>query len=250
VIGSRENARLLVDLFDKRLKGEIAGLQVCSPVLCTKEEMKDPEQILYKLRGATVPASLGGWHDFTDDDRICYVIASAIADSLDLADFLLVAQSHSVWKYLTFVADLDELAACRLLGTVLDPRWYIDPRHPNRGSRLEQFLGVSPVTVAKRERNEKSTSISRYENVLNCWKNLPEADNSAAGRFLWRLWDRKGASFSADLSVSKTFLAYTRFCWLNEVAMPPHRGRLFVPEYFFSEPETLEAFNSYLGGRR
>ena len=242
VSGTRENASLLLALFQARRNGLLSGLEVCSPLCCEPADTRrDPEVFLHRMRSFDVPSSLGGWHEFTNQDAISYLLATYIdrrggAGPVELQ--LLLA--HAAWPALSFVHCLGRTAACNLLAEVLDPRWYIDLGDPDRTAKLEQYLGLNPVSM-----DQSTVKRRRRDLVLACWRGdqVPgRHDVALPGQFLWRYWYAKGGGPKADLSTCKLFVAYLRSAWADAVCASPHAGHLFVPRHFFATPEDAVAY--------
>lgn len=261
VPGFAHNAALLLELYQMKTRQLISELEVCSPLCCElPADRKDPEVMLYKLRSWSLPASLGGWHRFEQADAITYQLAEAFrqrtAEKWSEANLLglRLVQDHPVWPYLQFLDSISAHTCAELLGVILDPRWYVDVDNPHRGAKLEQFLGLTPKIQAGLKREELTARHLRCKLVGEVWQ-LPvpgiDPDNLPPRHFLWRRFFALGGADStnrakATLETSKLLVNYLRFAWMNEVAAEPHRGRLFVPEYFFSQPDEVEAFRDHM----
>lgn len=248
MVGSAANAELLIDLFERKLRGGLHGLQVCSPLCCeSAAERKDPELLLYSMRSFGLPPSLGGWHEFDIKDYYSYALASHFHRALAAGEYTRkLLGGHPVWPALSFIAGLDIDACARLLATVIDPRWYIDASgDPNRGSKLEQYLGLNPKTQANLDRGN-SPQQSRCRLVLACWKTEDPKKPIGPRFFLWRAWAARGGGTKGDLVASKLFIAYLRQVWAQAVCNGPQASRLFVPEHFFVNADEVMAYREHM----
>lgn len=250
LIGSKDNADLLIGLFYLHLKGEINGLQVCSPLLVAGDKQSTPEQLLLTMRcWEGKPSSIGGWHNFDDKDYYHYLLTVKTRrkdpDWLDIRETL---KSHPAWVGLSFIKHLDLDKTAKLLGLIVDPRWYIDPDKPDKSSKLESYLGLTPSTQRNVTNGQDSgRTHTRCKLVLEAWqKSEPQYDDPAD--FLWRVWKHHNGGWFADLRTSQTFISFLRLVWLNQL----YKGRgLFVPEYFFHNREDeSEAYKDYLATKK
>lgn len=253
VPGLPGNAPLLLGLYREAMKGSsaVSGLEVCGPSFAVPGgPPADPALLLYHARAFDVPASVGGWRRFTEADALAYGLAARLAgqpydEEAAVADL----GRHPVWPYLSFVAGLDARAAARLVGMVLDPRWYADPSRPEQHNRLPQFLGLDPRTQSA-QKVDASGRVLRNRLVLACWKNgnPPPPGDVRPGQFLWRTWFARGGGARGDLAASKRFVEYLRQTWTAAAATGPQKSRLFAPKCFFPEPKDAAGFAAHLGG--
>lgn len=262
VVGTHGNAALLLELYRVLKKGELASLEVCSPLVCeSPEDRRDPELLLYYARSFASPSSLGGWHHFTDKDFFSYALCRAFQLSPDITPWVEeTAMKHPAWPSASFVDGLSPGDFARLAALVLDPRWYIDPDEPGRGSRLEQYLGLNPRTQSLVSNNKPGGWLSdRCKLVRQCWHNeriLIRTGRScgkstaptqfAPNQFLLRVMQARGYGTRGELGASRHFVEFVRYTWLNSVCASPKVGHLFVPEYFFEKPDEVEAYRDHL----
>lgn len=253
VPGLGRNASLLLALYREVQSGRYAGLEVCSPLCCpTVEQRNDPEVLLYASRAFSAPCSSGGWHRFDTADLHAYRLAERYlsGDKADPTAKQAELRSHVVYPSLTFVDGLDMSAVADLLGLIIDPRWYVDPANPDQVNKLPQFLGLDPRAQAA-SKPDKAGRVARNRAVLSCWKTAepPRPGLLTSGQFLWKTWYARGGGDRGDLAASKRFIEYLRQTWLSALARDGHRGRLFVPAYFFHEDTpTAAAWVKHSGG--
>jgi hypothetical protein len=250
VIGTASNARLILQLYGHKLNNVLRSLEVCSPLCCeSAEDRRDPEVTLYNMRSFTAPGSLGGWHEFGPKDIFSYTLAAHFHTTDKVGDDQRKMMAlHPAWPALSFVAGVDQDACAQLIGTLIDPRWYIDTDDPDRCSKLEQFLGLNPVVQGELEHKNQERH-RNYRVVLKCWKN-----GSPPGRlqdltprhFLWRAWHSKTGGHKGDLVASKFFVSYLRAVWTDAICAGTKAGRLFVPEYFFLRPDEAKAYRAHV----
>lgn len=283
VAGCRANIPLLARLYELKQEGEIAKVEVCSPMVCrVAKHRKDPYAILHRMRLFKRASSLGGFHEVTDLDYRSYRLAAHLAagrkyeqETLDLL------RDHPAWTPIAFVESLRKVPVATLLATIIDPRWYVDETSPNSVARLNEFLGLTPRTqsgvfgIKTPGRHHH-----RCQNVLNCWKN-PRFESEIADRFdlappqpifgselpgfapydfIWRAWGdhqnmgnpnlEPGDPVKAELRASQRFIMFLWLTWLNELyrdkdSMPDCGASLFRPADFFKHEIEVQAYEVY-----
>lgn len=258
-MGVPANAELAMHLFSRKVHGDLAGLEVCSPLACeTSARREKPESVLFDLRkwAPAIRPSLGGWHQFENLDYVSYAISAGLQRKADAAHLVRFLKDHPVWYALAGVPHLNLGAVCELVGGLLDPRFYVDLQEPDRLSKLEAFLGLDPKIAACEGRSPEPTrQHDRYRTALRCWKNDDPGKETARVMpelFLRRTYHEAGGGWKGDLKATKRFVHYLRHCWLD--ALYPVRywaEPLFAPEHFFTEAkETVEWYRGQLKRKR
>lgn len=257
LLGVPSNADLIVELFRRRQKKEIADVQVAGPN-GSVADLNDPVHTLLKMRALTLSPSCGGWHSMTPIEYATYVLLAQLQKNqfsfgLESATFFRLNPMH---KFLRFIPEINDASCAMLLATIIDPRWYVDARMPDRSSKIELFLGLTPK-VQRRVSDEKTIVSKKREircaTVLNCWKTRkPEdVDFTAPQEFLYRVWRAAGEGATGDLRASQMFVRFIRLNWLD--LLDPRRGRrdgIFVPSRFFKTPVEIKAFKSYMQAKK
>src|SRR5688572_3573237 len=65
LMGTEDNAQLILALYQQRLERNVGCVEVCSPMACrTAAEQKDPVRALLAMRKYNKTAGMGGWHVF------------------------------------------------------------------------------------------------------------------------------------------------------------------------------------------
>lgn len=239
VMGVPGNADLLMHLFNRKLHGDLTSLEVCSPLACeTSTRREKPEYVLFDMRKWAGRPSVGGWHEFETADYPSYALAASLAARADASHMVRFLKDHPAWYALAGVPHLSREAVCKLIGTVLDPRFFIDVQDPDRLSKLEGFLGLDPkVAVVGGRTGEPVRQHDRYRTVLACWKNDdPGKDEAAtmAELFVWKAYYDAGGGWKGDLRASQRLVHYLRHVWLDALYRDkPWVEPLFVPEHFF-----------------
>jgi hypothetical protein len=211
---------------------------VCSPLCCPDpQDRNDSRLLLFAASQFQVPASLGGWHLFTEQDHISYILNQADHGSLTK-----LLQQHPAWPALSFIWRLDQVFCARLLGTLLDPRWYVHRRRPNRQTYFESFLGLCPSIQKKIYVKHSSENIylKRCLLVNGCWQKVLEDPGAwdQPGAFLLRCYQRCPARWPwwrRSLHTSCMFLRYLRWAWLDALGGSPEP--LLDPETFLPATE-------------
>ena len=254
--GTAQNAKLIVELYEQRLRGAFDSLQVCSPLCCeSADERKDPAVVLLSMRQFSPAKSLGGWHEFGLKDLPSYMMAAHFFKHDDATpETLMLLRGHPAYSALSFAACLDEQAIARLIGTVIDPRWYVDPNDPDRNSRYEQFLCLNPKSVSQANHQDATWRTHKYRLVQDCWQ-IQEPEKEllkcpAPRLFIWRAFYQAGCNIKGDLTASKHFAHFVRQVWTQAVYNGPGPERLFVPKYFFFRDDEVKAYEEYMAEQK
>lgn len=238
--GLAHNAALLVALYEAFRDRRVERLEVCSPAAVpTREQRHDPRLCLFHARRCDRPASAGGWRPVTVDDFRTFSLVLAAGDGADHAVRLL--RDHPTGPLVRFLEGLDRAAFAAVLAEVLDPRWFVDPRNPDRLARLRCYFGVVPGHAPKPRRRLLDQAWSAGGRP---------ADTAAPGRYLWRYYDgrrlrRDDVTHEAAVAAtSRRFLTLVALVWLDRLHPMPNRWRepLFEPEHFFDTPAAVAAF--------
>lgn len=250
------NARLLVRLYDARSGGQLNSVETCSPLAVRHDGREaSPTTALCQLRqwGGRRP-SQGGWRELTADDYPTLMLAAVVAAGGKVCPkrHRRHILDHPAWPYLSFISGLDLASCFTLVATIIDPRSYVDPDHPDRGARLESFLGLRRrrlrphVTPTARDQELQA----RYRLAVASWKaaDVPPAEWSRSpGCFLWRTWRRYQSPEYADLRASQRFVSYLRHAWLGSLyAASAQAESLFAADHFFSDPAEAAALQRHL----
>ncbi len=260
IIAEANNVPVILHLYERKLEGKLASVQICSPN--SENRKRRPEVMMLDSHQWTGwPASMGGWHEFTEDDYPSYYLAKHHHTKADLAILHNVLKLHPAWNALSFIPHLNEDKCARLIGLILDPRWFVDPEEPDKNARLEAYLGLLPPVqtalaggTAKDDEEFKATDkqMRHCKLVMECWRMgrpTSKAEYAQPTNFLWRLHAMEGSGTMANLRASQTFIAFLKYVWLD--AMYKNRGGvsydgLFVPEYFFKQKDEVNAFKDHI----
>ncbi|NDD52693.1 hypothetical protein EBZ39_02230 [bacterium] len=254
LIGCRNNAELISELFMRKYRGELQVVQLAGPQYITNEEFNNPKLVLLKMRTIQSAPSCGGWHDMSLMDHSTYAMANSWQKNNAVIDasVLRYYQFHPARKALKFIHTLSEAATIGLLVSILDPRWFVDLRRPERSSKLELYLGLSPKTqqsVSDKKRIICRPRELRCATVLSCWKtaNPADVDVSQPNNFLYRIYAAAGGGSKGDLRASQAFVRYLRHNWL--AALDTRKGKkdsLFAPDIFFKSQPEISAYLDYM----
>jgi hypothetical protein len=135
---------------------------------------------------------------------------------------------------------------------IIDPRWYVDRRRPDRLKKLELFLGLTPAVQSKVSNNKKlltKTREFRCESVLASWKTVSDdiVDLTNPANFLYRIRKAAGGGNRGDLRASQAFLRYVNDNWLS--ALENRKGTkdgLFAPNLFFKSPAEIKTYTQHM----
>lgn len=253
VLGLPQNAALISALYLRRHKGEIRALEVAGPQMLNASD-NDPKLVIIKMRDLTLSTACGGWHSLSMLDYPTYALLARMCRT----NFVFDAAAntyyylHPAHKALSFIPTIDNAEAAKLLMTIIDPRWYVDLRMPERASKLELFLGLTPkiqTRVSDFSKILKRAREFRCANVLACWKTVdPDtADLAAPANFLYRVYKVAGGGAKGDLRASQAFVRYLRHNWLAglEIRVGVKDG-LFAPDLFFKSPAEIASYTQHM----
>lgn len=255
VLGVQQNAELIAALYLRRRKNEVVSLEVAGPNICeSPEELADAELVLQRMRATPLSPACGGWHVLGDADYMVYAMIARMLRNNDAFDQPVQAYlvAHPVYHAVTLIPTLSASHFARLVKTIVDPRWFVDRRSPDRQGKLELFMGLTP-RIQKRVSDETQLVYRKRELrcslVLDCWKNkhagaVPLEDPR---NFLYRVHHAAGGGHRGDLRASQAFLRYLRYNWLD--ALERRRGArdgLFAPELFFKTPGERELYTQHM----
>lgn len=252
VLGDRRNARLIMRLHLRNLATphdeDELHLEVGRPPELDWRQFEDlPSGVVRRMqRVEAVRSSVGGWHRLTDEESVTYVMmAVAAASDCNEAAVTKFVRLHPAYPAVSFVQGLDETALGQLLVEIGDPRWFVDPEHPDRASRLRSFVGLSGGRSSR-------VRDARRRLVLQAWKGQETpADITKPGHFLWRARESRAEPIIGDLHASRRFLAFLAWTWVDAIATPrirpeiPGENGLFVPDLFFDAIDAA-AFRTHL----
>lgn len=255
VLGLPQNAELISALYLRRHKNEINRVEIAGPnVLHTAEDIDDPQIVLRRMRSVDVAPAAGGWHTLSVHDYPTYAILGRMRRTNFVFDDAAQAyfRMHPAHKALTFIPTLAAEVAAQLLATIVDPRWYVDRKSPDRAAKLELFLGLTPqvqTSVSTPKRLLHKGRELRCANVLRAWKTTePDAiDLHNPANFLYRIHKAAKGGAKGDLRASQAFVRYLRYNWLDGIEN--RRGTkdgLFAPNLFFKTPAERAAYAEHM----
>ena len=257
VLGTPENAQLIVDIYQKCCSPRRVGrLEVASPMICSKvSERSDPTISLYRMRQCQLSPSLGGWHQVDELDYPSYAIAAQFAKNEDYGDHVRkLLLTHPAYHDLSFLPTLGQEAAARLIAIILDPRWFVDFRSPDRLSRLKTYLGLTPRHMLQVTNGTgKCDRAKRCAIALQAWQgnvNQSEIDYTAPGNFLWRRWKSSGGGFRGNLRATQTFVTYFIRTWQQQLLSKSRQQlEMFIPDNLLRGAE-VAAYKVHAAGRQ
>jgi hypothetical protein len=257
VLGVAQNAELITALYLRRYKNEVASIEVAGPNICeTPAELADPEVVLHRMRSTTLTSSCGGWHVLDDADYLTYALIARLHRNGGVYDTTVAAylRAHPALHALAFIPTLSLQHVALVMKAVVDPRWYVDRRAPERQGKLELYMGLTPG-VQQRVSNSDSLLHRprelRCAAVLEAWKTLHAGavDLAEPRNFLYRVHHAAGGGMKGDLRASQTFLRYLRYSWLDAAdRRPGPKDGLFAPELFFKTPGEQETYRLHMKG--
>ena len=213
-----------------------------------------PEAVLQALWQPAAPVQAGGcWHRMGPQEYTTYAIVSELAATgghpSDMARRSL--RYHPAWPALSFLAGLDEDAACRLVAAVIDPRWFRHPTRPARLSRLTAFLGLTPANMAAYVAGTPGGhNYARAVTVLDTWATGFKHSMEGPHGFLHRIAAAApaGEYHLGLLKASERFARFLTEVWTAETALSPEVR--FDPGLFFKRPDEAAAYAAHRAALR
>jgi len=255
IIGIAQNAELISALYLKSNNKEMRGVEIAGPnILHEPAELNDPSIVLSRMRSVDIAPAAGGWHKLSLHDYPTYAMLSRMLRNKFVFDEAAETyfHIHPVRKALLFIPTISEPNVAKLLTIIIDPRWYVDRRAPDRAAKLELYLGLTPQTQACVSRPEHlliKTREFRCQTVLSAWKTKPAdaVDIQDPANFLYRIHNAVGGNAKGDLRASQAFVRYLRYNWLSalETRLGVKDG-LFVPKMFFKTPAECASYTDYM----
>lgn len=254
-LGVPQNAELITALYLRRRKNEVISVEVAGPNICeAPEELTDPELVIHRMRATALASACGGWHTVNEADYLTYALIARMQRTGDAFDSTTSAyyHAHPVQQALSFIPTLSSENAARLIKTIVDPRWYVDRRSPERNGKLALYMGLTPDV---QKRVSDSTKLIHKGRDLRCglvletWKNQHpgSVDLVDPRNFLYRVHKAAGEGVRGDLRASQTFLRYLRYNWLAALERRTGaRDGLFAPDMFFKTPGEQEAYKQHM----
>jgi hypothetical protein len=156
-----------------------------------------------------------------------------------------IAQYHPAWPAISFINTLNCEYACKLLNEIVDPRWFIHPRRPERLSRLYSYLGLTPANVHAILRSGAGDRyIERANIAVKSWYDPSVAINDDPRGFLGRTSVGAKDQVVGVLRATQRFVALAATYWLG-VVTKAHPEAGFQASLFFHEAEEVSAFEHH-----
>lgn len=276
ICGTEANADLIVRLYNHRLKtGFPADIRIGGTG--SIRPGSDAATVFQEMLENQLPPSVGGWHKISEADYRNYALLSTFREDGRLSDRVLThLRVHPVYPALSFVKGLQREFALLLIRHIVDPRFLVDPAHPDRFSRMKCRFGLdrkshNGIYNARAWLHGnvgwQVRAYSEAEIVFNTWYRGDVADRSkiAPRDFLYRafyaqLQGREETREIALLKASHILLRFLRDVWLDGltpsrqfvsgapgepcrmVASRSYSPTLFVPEHFFRRDDEVQAW--------
>jgi hypothetical protein len=255
LLGVPQNAELICALYLRHYKGEVRAIELAGPnILDCRDALENPAATILQMRSAVVAAACGGWHRLTLHDYPTYAMLARMLRTNFVYDDTTETyfNLHPAQKALSFIPTLAAEHAAKMLINIVDPRWYIDRRRPERTKKLELFSGLTP---AIQNRVSNKTCLLHKPRELRCavildsWKtkepNAVDYENPA--NFLYAIWKSNGGGPRGDLRASQAFLRYLTDNWLAGLERRTGvKDGLFAPELFFKTKEQCVVYKEHM----
>lgn len=235
---------------------------------------ENPVDALCRMRQLSDPPSCGGWHVMTAEDYVTYRLIDLLRSRPDPSTDAVMAMflaAHPAYPALSFLPGMSPWWSAVFIGFVIDPRWWVNPRYPDRLSSYYRMLGIGHPGAAAdlwriyREETEPRLSNPEYgrTSTIFAWTRqgggkIPEP--TCPADFLVRVWRQYSDPAHGLFVAARLFSKFVRDVWLDNLTPPrryvsgkkgePRRlqpcrqysPQLFVPEHFFADKRTLQAW--------
>lgn len=255
LLGTPRNAELITQLYLRRRKNEVVSVEVAGPNICeSPDELRDPALVLLRMRGTQLSSACGGWHPVNEKDFLTYALLARMQRTHFQFDTATQAylQAHPVYHAMTLIPTLDPERLAQLLIDIIDPRWYVDRRAPERASKLELYLGLTPriqAAVSNPDALLKRPRELRCAVALGTWKtqSYHDVDTQDPKNWLYRVYAAAGGGPRGDLRATQAMIRYLRYNWLDALERRPGvRDGLFAPELYFRTPAEIETYREHM----
>lgn len=250
VLGTAENAGLIVALYNQRLKtGLPQSIKIGSPGYC--RNLDDLGVVFHDMMENSLPPSTGGWHELSEVDYRTYAVLAAYREDGKLSDRVVkLLEVHPAISALTFIPTIDWESALDLLRLIVDPRFHISSINPDRNSQLKSFFGLGRgvncgiynVRAFLSGRGEwQQEGYCCAEVVLKTWYNDADGvlrdETIIPENFLFRavrqrMFEARGSDDQdvvAVLKASHIFLRFVKEVWLDGLTPPRHYEMVRLP---------------------
>ena len=278
VLASPVNYNLITKLYTLKEKGLVESLQLATPALMQSNR---PESSLLRMRLCTLPASLGGFHEATDDDftiytmaRLARILRSIEIKMLDCGNHIPLKlereykkvcsvmidtlNTHPVWQYISFIDSIDPVIAGVVLANIGDPRWFVNPDKPDRLSRMYSWMGLAGE-------HNCPDKIYRKNSTMLCWyggnyggfveyKDFPTIVKDKLSdpacfilKHAYDTWGPEHAVWPRE-KISKYLIKFIRLAWLDCIYPYPNPWMegLFDYRTFFKSSKDLKEFTNFI----
>lgn len=264
LLGTARNAELIMSLVSRKNTGEIRSVELAGPnALDALDAQHDPQLAIMGMRACVAPVACGGWHEVSKADYPVYAMLVRArkdgADAYSETQTRLIVQGYlrlcPFYKALTLIPTLERGALASLTATIIDPRWFVDKRMPDRGAKLELYLGLTPKTQCRlldpdtRDATLHTSRGLRCATVMTVWKTLrpDEVDATLPENFLYRILATHGNNWRGNLRASQAFIRYLRAHWLAGLdSRVGVQDGLFAPELFFKSPAEVATYHQHM----
>lgn len=246
VVAARQNVNLVARLYQDLRAGSV---YLASPRLVgAKRHLSDGRYVIYRAQQAAIPRTAGGWNKLTAEQAAIYNLATYdnTVDTQDL--FSKIIENQWFCKLLSFIPGLHLPAVAALAVEVLDPRWFIDPKNPDRCSAIKRYLGISPAIIRRMLDGGTSQLQYRCKLVHAAWyTNIEPKHVMKPNYFLHRILYKRGGKLDGWVAAANKFVEFFNRAWLDQIHRTESKSNesFFSPELFFKNSE-VEAYEDYV----
>ena len=255
--GCRTHADVICALFDSDCRSK---LRIGTPQVINRHPPETVPRNLCELALLVdnLPRFAGGWHAASEVDYWTFRLIDALHNNQNAWSRCVeyAFKRHPVWPAASFAASCggDLLAASHVVKHIVDPRWFVDLKNPERDSRLRIYMGLTPRAMRAYLLGEsvRCQNHGRAAEVVlaSLGHDFPAVDTTASHVF-HEVFAREPSNVKGLIKAGELFLSLVQQLWLNAAA--PHGNELFVPAYFFERTPfgkaTAEVFEKFFDRR-
>lgn len=251
LLGCAANAPLICAIHNHQIKhgrhGIKDSIRICSPAMFTRRQLQEPTIVLQRLWQPTSEILQASSFELQIHDVCAYQLLAQLQGEQYwhvTSTVLQTAQMHPGWAAASFPFTSDVEAVARLLGHIVDPRWFLHPTRPNRLTRLYQYFGLSPkncdnVLKAQRPHRMPEDRWARLQNAVKAWtggKTPEEIDYTQTNNHLWRIYRSRGGGKGLH-NATCHYLRMIALSWLQLLVRPVRT--IFLPSMMLDSEEEI-----------
>lgn len=245
LLGSISNAPLICRLLAcPKLKVKLGTPRVLQK---KKHIQADPRLMTQTLSLLDhLPPSCGGWREARTEDIACYNLCVS-SGSRSWSESVAVERwmnRHPARQVANMFSGIRG-SMTRLLGTIRDPRWFVNYERPDQMEPLFYAFHCRRKDVKRAQ--QKGTRDKWLSLVTDAWRGGKLNSGHQPLDFfhyVYRVANAKGRDGDGEVAASQALLSLIQQVWLDSMS----EWELFVPEHFFGaygRPDVAQAWRKF-----